>query len=215
MEISKILQFLVPKDRKFFPLFEQAADNLVKSAILLNKMLMISNQEEREIAISDIKAHEKKGDNITHQIFEELNKTFITPFDREDIQGLTSSMDDVLDYINSSAQKIKLYKPNQICTEFIDMSDLIVQAAREIKTAIDCLHDLKDISTIKNSCIRINDIENQADEIYYHTISSLFRNETDAIELIKIKEIIQTLEKATDKAEDVADVLKTIVVKLA
>lgn len=215
MEINKIFMLLVPKDRKFFVLFEQAADNLVKTAVLLNKMLMISDEGQREIAIAEIKAYEKIGDDITHNIFEELNKTFITPFDREDIQGLTSSLDDVLDYINSSAQRIKLYKPKQISTEFIDMSDLIVQAAREIKTAIDCLHDLKNLTAIKNACIRINDIENQADEIYYHTISLLFRNETDAIELIKIKEIIQTLEKATDMAEDVSDVLKTIVVKLA
>lgn len=215
MDISKIMQFLIPKDKKFFPLFEQAADNLLKTAVLLNKMLLIQDAEQRDVIISEIREHEKIGDDITHNIFEELNKTFITPFDREDIHELTSSLDDVLDYINSSCQRIRLYKPKEISPEFIDMAELITQTCREIKIAISELSNLKNPKKINNACIRINDIENQADEVYYLAISSYFQEEKNAIELIKKKEIIQTLEKATDMAEDVSDVLRTILVKSA
>lgn len=215
MDISKILQFLIPKDKKFFPFFEQAADNLVKASVLLNKMLLVQDAEQRDVVIAEIRELERIGDEITHHIFEELNKTFITPFDREDIHELTSSLDDVLDYINSACQRIRLYKPMEISPEFIDLAELITQACREIKNAIHELSNLKHPKMINAACIRINDIENQADEVYYLAISSYFQEEKNAVELIKKKEIIQTLEKATDMAEDVADVLKTILVKSA
>lgn len=215
MNFSKITAFLVPKDKKFYPLFEDASDNLLKAAVALNKMMLISDIEQREIVISDIKELERLGDDITHHIFDELNKTFITPFDREDIHQLASSLDDVLDYINSSAQRIRLYKPKGIPAGFVEISELIIQAAREIKTAVYGLRNVKTPAKIKTACIRINEIENLADEVYYVTITNCFREEEDAIELIKNKEIIQTLEKATDMAEDVSDVIKTILVKSA
>lgn len=215
MRFSSILQILVPKEKKFFPLFEQAADNLVKAAILLNKLLLIDNVDDRIALGKQIKEIENDGDHITHTIFEELNTTFITPFDREDIQTLTSTMDDVLDYINGVALKVNLFKPIQISEFSIQISELILQATREIKIAVSELKNLKYPFKIKEACISINDIENQADDIYHNAISSFFETEKDAIELIKKNEIIQTLEKATDKAEDVSDVLKSIIVKLA
>lgn len=215
MNLSKIYSFLVPKDRKFLPLFEEASENLVKAATHLNKMLLLKDSGLRDAAISEIKEMERLGDDITHHIFDELNKTFITPFDREDIQELTSSLDDVLDDINSAAQRIRLYKPKEINTGFIEISELIVQDAREIRTAIFELKNIKNPARIKAACHRINEIENLADEVYYKTITACFTEETDAIELIKNKEIIQTLEKATDMAEDVSDVLKTILIKSA
>ena len=214
MDLSKIYGFFVPRDRKFFPLFEDAADNLMRAATHLNKMMLISDIELRDIAISEIKELERIGDDITHKIFDELNKTFITPFDREDIHQLTSSLDDVLDYINSAAQRIRLYKPKTIIPGFIEISELIVQDAIEIRTAIFDLNNLKYPAKIKAACSRIDEIENQADEVYYKTITNCFL-ESEAIELIKTKDIIQTLEKATDMAEDVSDVLKTILVKSA
>jgi len=215
MRISRIFQVLVPKEKKFFPLFEADVENIVDAALLLNKLLLSTDPEMKEKYIAQIKDHEKKGDDITHQIFDELNKTFITPFDREDIYKLNSSLDDVLDYINGVALKIKMYKPKNIRPEFIELSELILFSCRELKNAITGLRDLKHPQKIKEHCIRINEIENQADDIYHYTISELFDKEKDAIELIKQYEIIQNLEKATDIAEDVSDVIKTIIVKIA
>ena len=215
MKLSRFFQYLVPKETKFFPLFEESADYMVKAAVLLNKLLLIDDANEKANIIRQIKELEDKGDHVAHTIYEELNKTFITPFDREDIHTLASTMDDVLDFINGCSQKIKLYKPKEISRFSIEISELVVQATREIQTAVSELKNLKSPHKIKDACIRINDIENQADDVYHHAISEFFEKEKDAIELIKKNEIIQTLEKATDKAEDVSDVLKSIIVKIA
>jgi len=215
MKISKFFRTLVPKDTKFLYMFENAADNIVKAAVLLNQLMIIDDAEKRLIFVKQIKERETAGDDITHNIFEELNKTFITPIDREDIQSLTSLLDDVLDYMNGTAQKIKLFKPKKLPPQFLEISDLILQATRQIQIAIIELKNIKNPYKIKEACIRINEIENLADEVYHFGISELFEHEKDAIELIKQKEILATLEKATDKAEDVADVLKTIIVKFA
>jgi uncharacterized protein len=215
MNFSKVLQVIIPKEKKFYPLFEESVDYMVKAAILLNKLLLIDDLNEKANIIRQIKEYEDKGDHVAHTIYEELNKTFITPFDREDIQKLASTMDDVLDYINGCSQKIKLYKPKEISKYSIEISELIVQASREIESGIKELKNLKQPHKIKDSCIRINEIENQADDIYHQAISDFFETEKDPIELIKKNEIIQTLEKATDKAEDVSDVLKSIIVKIA
>lgn len=215
MGINKVFQFLVPKDKKFIPLFEASADNLVKGALLLNKFFLISDKNEKEMIITQIKEHEKSGDDFTHSIYDELNKTFITPFDREDINKLNGSLDDVMDYINSVAQKFRNHPPNTEPKIFLDISELILQAAREIKTAISELRNLKNPKKIMDSCIRINEIENQADDLYHSALTQLFEQEKDAIELIKIKDMLSSLEEATDKAEDVSDVIKSILVKIA
>jgi predicted phosphate transport protein (TIGR00153 family) len=215
MSINRFFQLLVPKDKKFIPLFEDAADNLVKGAQLLNKYFLTTDKAEKENIIIQIKEQEKLGDDVTHQIYDELNKTFITPFDREDIYKLNGSIDDVLDYINSAAQKFRLHPPKNELPAFLELSELILQAAREIKNAIVELRNLKHPSKIMESCIRINEIENQADELFHNGLSYIFENEKDAIELIKIKEVLSTLEKATDKEEDVSDVIKSVLVKIA
>ena len=214
MGISKILNFLIPKEKKFYPMFEESAENLVKGAVLLNKYFLTSDKEEKEKIISSIKEHEKIGDDITHRIYDELNKTFITPFEREDINSLNGSIDDVLDLINTFSQKVRNLAPKSEPKCFLELSELILQASREIKKAIIELKNLKNPKKIMDSCIRINEIENQADEIYHTSLTILFRDEKDAIELIKIKEMLSSLEKATDKAEDVSDVLKSIIVKM-
>lgn len=216
MGINKVFQFFVPKEKKFFPLFESVAENLEKGAILLNKLfLSIDNEEEKLSLVAQIKRCESAGDDFTHQIFDELNKTFITPFDREDIQSLTSSLDDVLDYINSCAKRMELYKIKEAPKNALEISEYLVQASNEIRIAIGELSNLKHPEVIKKTCIRLNEIENKVDDLYYMAISYFFENEKDAIELIKKQAIIKALETATDKAEDVADVLKSIIVKVA
>ncbi len=213
MSISGVLGFIKPKEKKFYPLFEESAENLVKGALLLNKFFLVKDAAEKEKIIIAIKDHERIGDDITHKLYNELNKTFITPFDREDIDKLNGSLDDVMDMINGFCQKMRNHPPKTEPVYFLEMSELIVMAAREIKVAILELKNLKNPKKIMESCIRINEIENQADDVFHAALSELFETEKDAIELIKIKDMLNSLEKATDKAEDVSDVIKSIIVK--
>ncbi len=213
MELKTALKFFTPKERKFYPMFEEAAENLVRGATLLNKYFLISDKTEKEKILISIKEHEHQGDNITHQLYNELNKTFITPFDREDIYKLTGKLDDVMDMINGFGQKVRNHPPKKEPKSFLELSELILQATQQIRVAIYELKNLKAPKKITDACIRINEIENQADDLYYQAIAELFQQEKDAIELIKVKAMLSSLEKATDSAEDVSDVIKSIIVK--
>ncbi|HNW90104.1 MAG TPA: DUF47 family protein [Bacteroidales bacterium] len=213
MKISKVLSFFTPKERKFYPMFEESAENLVKGATLLNKYFLVSDASEKEKILIAIKDHEHLGDNITHKLYNELNKTFITPFDREDIYKLTGKLDDVMDLINGFGQKVRNHPPKKEPKSFLELSELILQAAQQIRIAIYELKNIKVPKKITDACIRINEIENQADDLYYQAIAELFEVEKDAIELIKVKAMLSSLEKATDSAEDVSDVIKAIIVK--
>ncbi len=216
MNLDNILKFFVPQDNSFFPLFEENATILLKASELLKDLMTLDSIEERDEIIKQIKAVEHDGDDITHKIFQQLNKSFITPFDREDIQELASSLDDVIDFINGTAQRIQLYKPKAFMPVFIEMADVINQAATEIEKSLHGLkHAGKNKDAIIQSCINLNTLENKADDLHHMGLSELFEKETDTIELIKKKAILETLEKTVDKAEDVSDVIKTILVKLA
>jgi predicted phosphate transport protein (TIGR00153 family) len=215
MGFSKIFSALIPKEKKFFPMFEEATETAYLAAELLKKLIQTEDVELREPIFKEIKDLENKGDDIAHMVFDQLDSTFITPFDREDIHKLAFTIDDVLDFINGTSQRIKLYKPKHFPDEFLEFTELIITGTKEIHTAVKELRNLKKPNKISEACIRINEIENAADEVYHSTLSQLFANEQDAIELIKKKEIIQTMERAADRIEDVADVLKTIIIKVA
>ncbi|MEI8204253.1 MAG: DUF47 family protein [Bacteroidota bacterium] len=211
--MNRILQILVPKDKKFIPLFVQGAENLVEASTLLKEAFNEIDIDKRSEKVRRIKDLEHWGDEITHTIFNELNRTFITPFDREDIQSLTSSLDDVLDLIDAAARKIVLYKLHTYDKEFSAFASLLIQCSEEIKKAVFGLYNLKHPEDIKKACILINTYENEADDLYHQSISDLFDAEIDPILLIKKRDILSLLENATDKAEDVSDVLKSIIVK--
>ncbi len=213
MEFSKIFSALSPKDRKFFPLFNQAAQNLVDISVLLHKLILNNEEKDVNTLCTNIKEMEKKGDELAVAVYKELNGTFITPFDREDIQELASSIDDVVDAIYGVSIKIKLFSPKSHSDKLVKMSEILQHSCLMIKDAVNGLNKLKNPKAIEEACNSINLDESAADELYHQGIYDLFHSETDAIELIKKKEILQTLEKATDQAEDVSDVLKTILVK--
>lgn len=215
MNIDTILKLFVPKDTSFNPLFEENAAILVKSAELLKALMQTEKVEDRESFIIRIKQLENDGDILTNNIFQHLNKSFITPFDREDIHSLASSLDDVVDYINGVGQRVHLFKPKTFPPEFLAIADIICKAAVEIENSIRMLsHANKNKDAMLESCVRLNKLESRADELYHSGISRLFDQEMDTRELIKHKEIIATLEKAVDSAEDVSDVVKTILVKM-
>lgn len=215
MKFDSIIQLFVPKDKKFFPLFEQASSNLVATSKVLYEAVTSSSPEKRKEFIREIEHLEHKGDEIAHQIFHELGSTFITPFDREDIHELTSVMDDVLDFIHGSAKRIELYKIQVIPSSVIKLAELILRSSEELHIAICELRNLKNISKIKEACVKVNSIENHADDIFNNAIARLFEEETSAIEIIKMKEVLAALETATDKCEDAANVLESIIVKNA
>jgi predicted phosphate transport protein (TIGR00153 family) len=216
MSLNSIFQYFVPKDKKIFSaLFEQAANNVVAMATILVETVNSTNPDTREELIKQIDKLENKGDEITHQIHLELGKNFITPFDREDIHLLASAIDDVADNIQGAANRMSLYRIDDFNVPIKKLSELILQACVELEKAVRELKDLKNIRNIADSCIRINSIENQADYVFDRAVADLFLYEKDAIRLIKYKEILATLETATDMCEDAADVMESILVKNA
>ncbi len=215
MSLNSIFQYFVPKDKKFFPLFEQAGANLIQMAKLLQETVYATDLAKRAEINKQIEDLEHKGDNITHQIHLELGKNFITPFDREDIHALASSLDDVADFIQGASNRMELYKVETPSQPMKEITDLIVEATEHLAKALNELKDLKNIRNITDACVRINSVENKADYIFDKAVADLFEYEKDAITLIKNKEVLSAMEDATDKCEDVANVLESILVKNA
>ncbi len=215
MSLNSIFQYFVPKDKKFFPLFEQAGSNLIEMAKLLKESVHTTDLQLRTDNSKLLEDLEHKGDNLTHQIHLELGKNFITPFDREDIHALASSLDDVADFIHGASNRMELYKVTETSDAMKEISSLILEATEHVAKALFELKDLKNIRNITDSCVRINSVENKADYIFDKAVAELFEYEKDAINLIKNKEVLSAMEDATDKCEDVANVLESILVKNA
>jgi uncharacterized protein len=204
---------LVPQNQRFFDLFEDDAKNLVAGAKLLQYML--DNYDQASRLVKKLESYEHEGDRITHELMAELNRTFVTPLDREDIHALASSMDTVMDMIEAAADIMVLYGVEQPTAPAKLLASIIVDCAEQILQAISLLRSRRDIREILTHCVEINRLENEADEVRKSVLAALFREEKDVIALIKWKEIYELLEAATDESEDVADVLQAIVMKNA
>ena len=211
--MAGILQIFVPQDKKFFPLFEKASANLEAISKVLVEMVNSASPEKRKELIKEIERLEHVGDAVTHEIFNELSSNFITPFDREDIHEMVSSLDDIVDYIHGSAKRIELYKLTDIPTAVCKLAELIAQGAHELHIAVQNLKDIKKSARIKEACVKINSIENHADDIFDMTVAALFEEEKDAVKIIKMKEVLSALETATDKCEDAANAISSMVIK--
>lgn len=209
------LQFLLPKDKKFFPLFGQSTENLLKASKVLVELVNTTNAEKRKELVKEIEHIEHSGDNITHMIFNELSRNFITPFDREDMHALASDIDDILDFIHGSAKRIDLYKITEMSDSITMLADCILKGALELNVAVKNLENMKNANVIKEACVKINSLENHADDVFNMGIARLFDEEKDPIQIIKVKEILSALETATDKCEDAANTVQTILVKYA
>ncbi|MCX6326608.1 MAG: DUF47 family protein [Bacteroidia bacterium] len=216
MNIDSFLKFFVPKDHSFFPLFESDAQNLVKATELLKELMSSTEIEEHERIHKEIKDIEHIGDEITDKTYVQLNKSFITPFDREDIHELTAHIDDVVDSINGISRRVCLYKPKKLIPIYKEMADLIYEGAREIEIAIHCLKDpVANKEKISKACEKVTAIEHKADELYFVGVSELFEKEEDPKELLKNNKILEILERCVDEEEDVTDTLKAILIKMA
>lgn len=216
MRLDGILRFLLPRDEKFLHLFVKDVENLLTAATLFKEAMLTSvNHQERAQKIRKLEELEHKGDEITHQILSELSLTFITPLDREDIHALATTLDDILDYIQGTGHRMILYQIESITPEEEKLATLIYQQVLELHKVIPLLHQLKKADTIKEALVKINSIENEADDVFERAIAELFKNCKDPIELIKMKELLVSLETATDQCEDAANVIESIMIKNA
>jgi uncharacterized protein len=205
----------MPKDRIFYSLFEEVAHTVAKMGKTMKEVVKEPDFDKRAVLISQIEDLEHVNDDYTHKIFTELGRNFITPFDREDIHYLASALDDIADYIFASAKKINFYKVNPNDQGIQKMADLIDQGCEQIKLAVLELRDMKDMRQITDALVKVNSIENQADDIFDMSIDRLFETEPDAKEVIKKREIYQVMEIVTDKCEDAGNVIESIIIKYA
>lgn len=202
---------LIPKDEKFFNMFKEMTSNIVEGAELLKDMLdSFNDPATSQRRIKDV---EHKGDSLTHDIIRKLNKSFVTPFDREDIYALSSALDDILDLIDASAQRVVMYNVEKPTPEAKELAFLILKSCQTIDKTVALLGGK--LEPISEYCVEVNALENEADRVCREAISRLFDEEKDPIQLIKWKEIYETLERATDKCEDAANILESVVVKNA
>ncbi|MGH9668713.1 MAG: DUF47 domain-containing protein [Terriglobales bacterium] len=201
---------LIPRETKFFSMFAEMSGNLLDGATLLRAIL--GDFQNVEVRVQQLKDIEHRGDEITHAILTKLNQTFITPFDREDIHRLASSMDDVLDFLYAAGERLVMYKITSAPSAAADLVDLVIRQSEQIAKAVSLLekHD-----HVLDYCVEINRLENEADRVAREAMARLFENEKDPIALIKLKELYEALESASDKAEDVANVLESVVLKSA
>jgi predicted phosphate transport protein (TIGR00153 family) len=204
---------IIPKEEAFFDLFKAQAGNVVEGAVLLKDLLEdYTDVDQKRMKIEKAESH---GDEIAHKIMEKLNMTFITPMDREDIHALSSALDDILDYINATAQRLNLYGVTSIHTGAKDLANIILRAAEETEALIDNMKNLKDIKNMKSRWIEVNRLENEGDKVSRNAIAGLFKNEQNPIEVIKWKELYEHLETAIDKCEDAANIVEAVALKNA
>ncbi|WP_346236185.1 DUF47 domain-containing protein [Niabella insulamsoli] len=215
MGLNSILKIFTPANTVFFELFEKISDNVAKSGDLLKQLVFEPDYDKRSAIVQELTDVEHASDELTHNVFTELSRNFITPFDREDIHYLAAALDDIVDYTYSAGKKINFYKINPNETGFQKMAELIEQGGQHVQTAVSELRDMKKIRNITEALVKINSIENQADDVFDMSIEKLFNSDIDAKELIKRRDIYQVMELVTDKCEDAGNVIESIIIKYA
>jgi uncharacterized protein len=213
MNVNAFFQKLVPVEKKFFPMFESITDLIVKASAAQLMIFEHDDPVKQKDLFKLIKELEIKGDEIKEKIFDDLDKSFIPPFDREDINHLTTSLDEVINLVNGVAQRVRLYRPKEIPAEFKEFARLISKASEQINVAVKELHDLKKPNKILKACKKIGELEKESDDLYHSAISNIFKKEKDAIELIKQKEMLENMEKTADSIKEVSNIIKTIILK--
>ena len=201
---------LIPRETKFFELFAELSTCMSDGARLLRSIL--EDPSDLENRVNQMQAIEHRGDKAIHAIMTKLNQSFITPFDREDIHRLASSLDDVLDFMNTAATRLVMYKIAQPPTAAAELAGILVLQSEELARGVSLLEKN---GKVMQHCDEVNRLEDEADQVSRKAIGALFEHEKDPIQLIKMKELYEVLETATDKAEDAANVLEAIVLKSA
>ena len=203
----------IHREQKFFDLFEGSARNMVKAAQKLKGM--VDTWEDVRKSVDEIDDLEHEGDTITHEIMAQLHRTFVTPFDREDIVMLAHTLDDVTDFIHAAADAMLLYKIDRPTQRAKELADIIVQAAVEVEKVMPQLRHRTELKNILVRCVEINRLENVADDVFHSAQAELFDDTTDMAQVIKWREIYEYMESATDRCEDVSNVLEGVALKYA
>jgi uncharacterized protein len=204
---------LIPKDEKFFEILEEAAENVHKGAVAFKEL--VANWSLTSDKIEYIRELEHEGDRMTHEVIDRLNRTFITPIDREDIHALATEIDDVIDIIQATMDRMQLYRIDKSSPILVQMVDVLVKATEAIGKAVKSLRDMKHTRRTLDFCIEINRLENEGDAILKTALGDLFSDRKDVLEIIKWKEVYEAAEFATDKCEDIANIIEGIIVKNA
>ena len=201
----------IPREEKFYDLFQASAQNMVQAAKSLKEM--VNTWEHVEGRVGEITELEHQGDTITHDIMARVHRTFVTPFDREDIVQLAHVLDDVTDFIHAAADAMLLYKVDRPGKRAQELADIIVQATEEVERVMPQLKKRIVLSQVLKRCVEINRLENVADRVYRSAMAELFADSTDIAHIIKWREIYEHMESATDRCEDVANVLEGVALK--
>lgn len=199
---------LIPRDEQFYDLFQQLAGRLSRAATLLNQLFR--EPQRRAEHMQAIKAAEHEADGITHEIIDRLDRTFITPFDREDIHALASKLDEVVDLLDGAARRVEIFQITEVHPPAVRLSEVVVRAAAQIEDAVKHMKDGKIVSV---KAFELKKLEEEGDAIYHESMGALFQREHDAITVIKWKELYDKVEDALDQAEDVTNVLQSIALK--
>lgn len=203
-------EWIIPQQKHFYDLLEQQADTVLEGAVAL--VDMAKNFENVAAKRDKIKDIESRGDNIVHTIMDELAKTFVTPFDHDDLSELTSRLDDILDFIEAASHRMWSYEIKTVPPDMVKLAEVILASAKEVNHAVKDLRNINKRNEILQHCIEINRLENVGDDIQHTSVAALFKTK-DAVEIMKLKEIFEHLEEATDKCEDAADVIKDVFMK--
>ncbi|QQR99225.1 MAG: DUF47 domain-containing protein [Sphingobacteriales bacterium] len=207
------LKFFQPKDKVFFNLFEQAVDIMAKTSEVFIEAMKATDAKRFEL-LAQTSGLEHQADNVTHNIYVELNKNFITPFDREDIHELASAFDDVVDYIDEIGHKMKNYEFGEFNDFVYRMAELNHESIKELKNAIYGLRDIKNLKSVNDSCLKVHSYESKVDLLYSEAMGDLIRNNKDnPVRIIVMKDLYEDLELISDKCQDVSNVVESIVIK--
>jgi uncharacterized protein len=216
MKADAIIRWFMPKEERFHELLARDTANLLRAARLFAEFAHTADLEARRVRISELKDREHEGDRITRQVFDALNSSFITPFDREDIRSIATDLDDILDYIEGVAQHLVIFELGEAPEGLRQFADILVEMIEEIDRLTQMIWDLANERKIHAAIVRISDLENRADVLYNTVIADLFRAKgRDPLEILKWKEVYEGLEDACDQCKDYTHILGNVVVKSA
>ena len=216
MNVDKVIKWFMPKEERFHELLERATQNLVLAAKVFSEVAHATSLEDRKVKGVQLKALEREGDGITRQIFEALNTTFITPFDREDIRSLASDLDDIVDHLESVGKYLVLFDLGDAPEPLRRFAEILTSMTEEIDKIGVLIWDMGNLNRIQESMVRISELENEGDSLYFTVISELFKKGcTESIEILKWKEVYEGLEEACDRCKDFTHAVGNVVIKNA
>jgi predicted phosphate transport protein (TIGR00153 family) len=217
MKLDSLIKFFLPREERFRELLEKDTQNLVKAAELFLEIARATRLEDRRVKLVELKALEHEGDDITRQVFEALNSSFITPLDREDIRSVTVDLDDILDYLEGIARYLVIFEIDEAPEPLTRFAEILLEMIREIDTVTRLIWDLGNERRVRESTVRISELENQGDDLYITVMSDLLREGSgnDPISVMKWKEIYENLEDACDSCKDFTHIVGNVVIKNA